>query len=81
MAVGTSVRTRWQKELWGTVMACEVGGRSTKGVYKGMGGSAGRPPRESTESSYDLWKLLESSRSMYDTMVEMTWRDMIRDQS
>ena len=66
---------------WGTVVASEVGGRATTGVYIDMGGSAGRPLWESTESRYDLWKLLESSSTMYDTIAEMIWRGMIRDQS
>ena len=79
--MGTNVRTSWQLELWGTVVSSEAGGRATTGVYTDMGGSAGRPLRESTESRYDLWILLECSRKMYETIVEMIWRGIIQDQS
>ena len=58
--VGTHVRTSWQQELWGTVVDSEVGGRATTGVYIDRRGSSSRRLRESTESRYDLWKLVES---------------------
>ena len=79
--MGTNVRTSWQQELWGTVGASEVGSRATTGVYVDMGGSVGQPLRESAESRYDLWTLLESFRRKYDSIVEIIWRGMIRDQS
>ena len=62
-------------------MASEGGGRATTGVYIDVGGSAGRPLRESTKSRYDPWKLQESSRRMYERLDEMIWRGMIQDQS
>ena len=79
--VGTNVRTSWQQELWGSVVASGVGGRATTGVYIDMEGSACRLLLDSTESRYDLWKLLKSSIRKHDTTVKMTWRGMIQDQS